>query len=381
MTKKKADKRIFLSAPDMGGEELTLIEEAFASNYIAPAGPMIERFEKSLIDFTGIPYAVALSSGTAALHLALRLAGVGRGDDVWCSTLTFIGNVAPVLYQDARPVFFDVDAATWNMDVGLLEERLKQAADNNALPAALLPTDVFGQACDMDAILEVAGRWEIPVVFDSAEALGATYRGRHAGDGGFASVFSFNGNKIITSSGGGALATHNEDVAQQARFLSQQARDPAPHYQHSTIGYNYRMSNVVAAIGLGQMGVLRERVARRRAIFDLYKAGLADLPGISFMPEADYGQATRWLTVMLLDPKEMTVSSDALRVALEERNVECRPVWKPMHLQPLFADATMWGGRVAEDLFTHGLCLPSGSGLSDSEISFVCNCIRDVVAS
>lgn len=373
---RKPDKRIFLSAPHMSGAELVLVTEAFESNYVAPAGPMIARFEKAFCDYTAIPYAVAMTSGTAALHVALRLAGVAAGHEVWCSTLTFVGNVAPAVYLGARPVFFDVDDATYNIDVDLLGEALERANGANSLPAAIVPTDLFGQCADMDPILDLAERYGVPVIFDSAESLGARYKDRHAGDGGLAAIFSFNGNKIITSSGGGMLVTHDRGLADQARHLSQQARDPAPHYEHSVIGYNYRMSNIVAAIGLAQLQVVKDRVARRRQIFARYRESLSDIAGLSFMPEADYGRATRWLTVIQIDPSVAGVSSEALRVELEEHNIESRPVWKPMHLQPVFQAEKAVGGAVSERLFAEGLCLPSGSGMTDDSQDFVCERIR-----
>ncbi len=364
-------KRIFLSAPHMSGRELPLIEEAFETNYIAPAGPMIQRFERAFSEYVDVPYAVALCSGTAALHLALRLAGVKSGDEVWCCTMTFIGNVSPVTYLGANPVFLDASANTWNMDVDILADELAKANREDRLPAAIVPTDVFGQSCDMDPILALGEEYDVPVIFDSAESLGARYRDRHAGNGGKAAIFSFNGNKIITSSGGGMLVTHDHDLAEQARFLSLQARDDAPYYQHSTIGYNYRMSNIVAAIGLGQLQVIEERVGRRRAIFNRYYAALSGQAGLSFIPEASYGRSSRWLTILQIDPESSGTTSEVLRVALEKDNIETRPVWKPMHLQPVFRNARYVGDGVAETLFSNGLCIPSGSGLTNDDVDFV----------
>ncbi|HYD64537.1 DegT/DnrJ/EryC1/StrS family aminotransferase [Azospirillum sp.] len=368
--------RLFLSPPHMAGTELGLIEQAFASNYVAPAGPMLEAFERAFRELTGIPHALAVTSGTAALHLALRELGVGPGDAVWSATLTFIGGVAPITYLGAEPVFLDVAPATWTLDPNRLEAALKIADAGRRLPKAVITTDLYGQSADLDAIRALCAPFGIPVVADAAEALGATYRGRAAGHGAAAAVWSFNGNKIITTSGGGMLASHDAALIERARFLSQQARDPAPHYQHSTVGYNYRMSNIVAAIGVGQLGMLEERVRRRRAIFERYREALGDLPGLSFMPEAPYGRANRWLTVVQIDPGAFGADREAVRLALEVRNIESRPVWKPMHRQPVFAESRRFGGEVADRLFEHGLCLPSGSAMTDADQARVVAVIR-----
>lgn len=368
--------RMFLSPPHLGGNEMRYVEEAFASNYIAPLGPMVDRFEQQFAEISGIPHCVALNSGTAAIHLALRGLGVGRGDTVFASSLTFIGSVAPVLYQEATPVFIDADAQSWNMDVALLAEALADAKQKGRLPKAVLPTDLYGQSCDVDAIRALCDQYGIALIVDAAESVGSTYKGKHAGYGGHAAAFSFNGNKIVTSSGGGLLASHDKKLIDEARFLSQQARDPAPHYEHHTFGYNYRMSNIVAAIGCGQLDVLGERVARRRAIFEQYKTQLSKLHGIRFMEEAATGASNRWLSVILVDAKTFGVDRETIRLALEKENIESRPVWKPMHLQPVFKDAKVIGGGVSERLFRDGLCLPSGSAMSDADISRVCALIR-----
>lgn len=370
--------RIFLSPPHMGGNELRYVEEAFASNYIAPLGPMVDRFEQAFAQYTGLPHCVALTSGTAAIHLALRGLGVGAGDTVFASTLTFIGSVAPVLYQGAEPVFIDADAGTWNMDVDLLAQALADAKKAGKLPKAVLPTDLYGQSCDVDAIRALCDEYGVALVIDAAESVGARYKDRHAGVGGHAAAFSFNGNKIITSSGGGMLASHNKKLIDEARFLSQQARDPAPHYEHTTYGYNYRMSNIVAAVGLGQLEVLNERVARRRQVFDYYKNALGGLPGIAFMKEATTGESNRWLSVMLVDAERFGASREAIRLELEKHNIEARPVWKPMHKQPVFAGATVIGGKVSEALFHDGLCLPSGTAMTDADLARICEIIRKV---
>jgi dTDP-4-amino-4,6-dideoxygalactose transaminase len=360
----------------MSGRELALIEEVFRSNYIAPLGPMVDAFEREFAAYTGIPHAVALASGTAAVHLALRLAGVGPGDAVICATLTFIGGVAPVTYLGAHPVFLDVDPSTWTMDVELLGEQLARAERSGRLPAAVLPTDLYGQSCDLDAISAVCARYDVPVIADAAEALGARYKGRSVGAGARAVAFSFNGNKIITTSGGGMLASDDPDLVERARFLSPQARDPAPHYQHSTIGYNYRMSNILAAVGRAQLEVLDDRVQRRREIFERYRTCLEKLPGLEFMPEAPYGRSNRWLTVVAIDPNAFGCDREAVRLALDAENIEARPVWKPMHLQPIFVAAARAGGAVSERLFARGLCLPSGTQMADDDVDRVAGIVR-----
>ncbi len=376
-----AGQRIFLSPPHMSGNELRLVEEAFASNYVAPVGPMVDALEREFAERTGVAGATAVASGTAALHLVLRLLGVGAGDEVWTSTLTFIGGVSPICQLGAAPVFFDVSPATWTIDPALLADEMAKAARFGRLPKAVVPTDLYGQSCDIDTILAICEPYRIPVVTDSAEALGATYRGRPVGSAGAAAIFSLNGNKIITASGGGIIVSRDRRLTDQARFLAQQARDPAPHYEHTTLGYNYRLSNVCAAIARGQLAVLDDRVAARRAIFTRYQAGLGDLPGIAFMPEAAYGRCTRWLTVMLVDPQEFGADREVLRLALEAANIEARPVWKPMHLQPVFAQARHVGGAVSESCFEKGLCLPSGSALAQSGQGRVIDIVRGGLAS
>ena len=373
--------RLYLSPPHMSGQEQARIAEAFASNYIAPVGPQVDAFERAFAAKIGVPHMLAVSSGTAALHLALRALGVGPGDTVFCSTLTFIASIAPALHLGATPVFIDADAASWCMDPDLLARALAEAAAQGRLPKAVVAVDLYGQCCDMDRILAVCRPHGVPVIEDAAEALGATYRGAPAGQRGDFAVYSFNGNKIITTSSGGMLACRDSGVIEKCQFWSPQARDPAPHYEHSEIGYNYRMSNILAAVGCAQLDVLEDRVAAKRAIFDRYAAQLGGLPGVSFMPEASYGHCSRWLTVLQLADVNGT-TPDALRLALEAENIEARPVWKPMHLQPVFQKYPVWTahgrefriqnsefrireaatGAVAEALFRNGLCLPSGSG-------------------
>lgn len=360
----------------MSGEELQLVKEAFNSNYIAPIGPMIDRFEAEFADYVGIPHCLCLSSGTAAMHLALCELGVGPGDFVIASSLTFIGSISSVVHLGAELIFIDSDEASWNLDPELLEIELKEMADQGNLPKAVIPTDLYGQCVNLPRIMEICQAYDIPVICDSAEAMGASIRGKHAGFGASAAIYSFNGNKIITSSGGGMLASENKDLIDHARFLATQARDPAPHYEHTEVGYNYRMSNVVAAIGLGQLHVLDERVNQRRKICAAYQEQLGDLPGISFMPEAEYGRSNRWLTVILVDPVQFGASREDIRLSLESDQIESRPVWKPMHLQPVFRENRMIGGAVAERFFEFGLCLPSGSQMSDSDIERVCEKVR-----
>ncbi|NMO16601.1 aminotransferase class I/II-fold pyridoxal phosphate-dependent enzyme [Pyxidicoccus fallax] len=370
--------RIYLSSPHLGGLERGYVDEAFASNWIAPLGPHVDAFQEEFARCVGAPYALALSSGTAALHLALQLVGVGPGDDVLVSTLTFSASVNPIRYLGATPVFIDSERASWNMDPALLCEELEARARAGRLPRAVVVVHLYGQSADLDPILAACGRHGVPVVEDAAEALGSTYKGRHPGTLGRAGIFSFNGNKIITTSGGGMLVSSDETLIRHALKLSTQARDPAPHYEHSEVGYNYRLSNVLAAIGRAQLRVLEERVAARRANHAYYVSALSSLPGVTFMPEAPWGRHTRWLTTVTLDPARFGADREAVRLALERENIEARPVWKPMHLQPVFSAFPCRGGQVAEDLFEHGLCLPSGSNLTREELARVVEVVRAV---
>jgi pyridoxal phosphate-dependent aminotransferase EpsN len=360
--------RIYLSRPHMSGHEEARVAEAFASNFVAPLGPQLDAFESAVRDYLGADvHCVGLSSGSAALHLALRIAGVGAGDDVWISSMTFAGGIFPVNYLGATPHFFDLNPNSWTIDAALLAEQLERAATDNCLPKVIIPTDLYGQSVDLDILETLAERYGVRLIVDSAESLGASYKnGRKAGTGGDAAILSFNGNKIITTSGGGMLITKHKNWADQARFLSAQARDPAPHYEHSTFGYNYRLSNICAAIGLGQMAVLNERVARRRSIFERYRAAL-ERPGIAFMPEPSGLHSTRWLTTLTIDPEKTGVSREEIRLMLLEHQIESRPIWKPMHMQPLYAGTPYHGNGVDEALFAHGLCLPSGSDMSDDQ--------------
>lgn len=393
----------------MGEEEQRFVRKAFDSNYIAPVGPMVDAFEREFAEKVGIPYAVAVSSGTAAMHLALRVLGVGRRDEVMASTLTFIGSVTPIVFQGATPVLIDSDRVSWNMDPALLAQELAACKKRGKYPKAVVPTDLYGQCADLEQLLKICEPYDIPVVVDAAEALGAKRLLKaqgsklkekkvevHAGVGAKAAVFSFNGNKILTTSGGGMLASDDEELIEQARFLSQQARDPGPHYEHSQIGYNYRMSNILAAIGRGQLAVLDERVEAKRRIFDYYKQALGELHGIEFMPEAAYCRSNRWLTVILITPNTFGSDRETVRLALEKENIEARPVWKPMHLQPVFQveglkakgsrlkagekknryKARAVRGEVAEDLFNGGLCLPSGTAMTEDDLNRVVKAVR-----
>jgi pyridoxal phosphate-dependent aminotransferase EpsN len=369
--------RIYLSSPHIGPDEQGLVAEAFATNWVAPLGPHVDAFERELAAYVGVGHAAALSSGTAAIHLGLRLLGVQPGDDVFCSTLTFSASANPIAYERARPVFIDAEPGTWNMDPGLLAEALDDASKRGRLPRAVVVVDLYGQSADWAPIEAACARHGVPILEDAAEALGADYRGSKCGTFGRFAVFSFNGNKIITTSGGGMLVSDDKNLIDKARFLATQARDPAPHYQHSEVGFNYRLSNVCAAIGRGQLRVLEERIAARRRVHARYREGLASLPGLAFMPEA-HGRATRWLTCLLVDEQSFGVSREDIRQALAARDIEARPVWKPMHLQPVFQalGASVVGGAVAEGLFERGLCLPSGSNLNDADVDEIIDVVR-----
>lgn len=360
--------RIYLSRPHMSGQEELRVAEAFASNFVAPLGPQLDAFEMTVREYLDADVnCVALSSGSAALHLALRIAGVGRGDEVWVSSMTFAGGIFPVNYLGASPRLFDLDPKTWTIDTTILADELAKAARENRLPNAILPTDLYGQSVDLDVLERLAKEYGVRLVVDSAESLGANYKnGRKAGTGGDAAILSFNGNKVITTSGGGMLVTRHKSWAEEARFLATQARDPAPHYEHSTFGYNYRLSNICAAIGLGQMEVLDARVARRREIFGRYKTALTR-SGIAFMPEPDGLHSTHWLTALTIDPTQTGISREDIRLMLLEHQIEARPVWKPMHMQPLYTGTPYHGSGVDERLFANGLCLPSGSDMSNEQ--------------
>lgn len=374
--------RIWLSLAHMGGREQEFIQEAFDTNWVVPLGPNVDAFEKALAEFLHEDrQVVALSAGTAALHLGLILLGVGAGDEVICQSFTFSASANPITYQGARPVFVDSEAATWNMDPVLLEEAIKdRLRKTGKLPKAIVPVHLYGMPGRLDEIREVARRYEIPVLEDAAEALGSEYKGQKCGTFGELAALSFNGNKMITTSGGGALVCRTEEEAWQAKFYATQARDAAPHYQHTHIGYNYRMSNICAGIGRGQMFVLEEHIARRREIHGLYTALLKDVAGISVLqnPSEDFN-SNFWLTCITVDPALAGCTREDIRLALDAENIESRPLWKPMHLQPVFVDAPFYGNGTSERLFDIGLCLPSGPTLTDEDIKRVVSVIEGVV--
>jgi pyridoxal phosphate-dependent aminotransferase EpsN len=371
--------RILLSPPHLSGEELKFVHEAFESNWIAPLGPQVEAFEREMAAYVMTKGALALSSGSAGIHLGLRLLAVGAGDTVFCSTLTFVASVNPVLYLGAKPVFIDSEPDSWNMSPVALERALEDAAKERQLPKAVIVVNLYGQSADLDPILELSNSYGVPVLEDAAESLGAVYKGKASGTLGRFGVFSFNGNKIITTSGGGILVSDDVEGLNKARFWATQARDPARHYQHSEMGYNYRMSNICAAIGRGQLRVLDQRIQRKREIFEIYQERLGSIPGVGFMPEARFGKSNRWLTVMTLDPDVIKRGPWELVDYLEEENIESRPVWKPMHRQPLFAGAKYYphsgDESVSDTLFETGICLPSGTAMTDNDLERICSLI------
>ena len=370
--------RILLSPPHMGADERELLLEAFDSNWIAPLGPHVDAFEQELAAAVGMPHAAAVSSGTAALHLALHLLGVGRGDDVLVSTFTFVATGNAVAYLGARPVFIDSDPSSWTIDVGIVREELQARARRGRLPKAVVAVDLYGQCADYDPLVEACASVEVPLVADAAESLGATYRGTPAGNFGVLAVFSFNGNKIITTSGGGMIVTQDGGLAQRARFLSTQARDPGVAHQHSELGFNYRMSNLLAAVGRGQLHHLADRVRLRRRNNEYYRATLSDVPGIGFMPDAGYGEPTWWFSTITVDPAQFGMTNEQLMAHLESLNIESRPPWKPLHTQPLFKGSDYLGGDVAERAFSSGVCLPSGSSLSEGDLERIVVAVRSV---
>jgi len=369
--------RIFLSPPHLGVAERELLLDALESNWIAPLGPHVDAFEREFAEKLGVSHAIALSSGTAALHLALLVvAGVQPGDTVLTSTLTFAATANAIRYVGAEPVFIDSDRTSWNMDPQLLATEMRRAAAAGKPPKAAVVVDICGQCADWEPIRDICREHGVCTIEDAAESLGATYHGKPAGTLADIGCFSFNGNKIITTSGGGMLVTENADWAATVRHLATQARDPAPHYQHSKIGYNYRLSNLLAAVGRGQLRVLNDRVARRRANFEFYRRELADLPGVEFMPEAPFGEATRWLSCALIDPAVCGSTPSEVCTALAAEDIEARPMWKPMHQQPVFSGCRVVGGKVSDEIFRRGLCLPSGSSLTDYDLHRVVRAFR-----
>jgi len=378
--------KIWLSSPHMGGKEIEFVQNAFETNWIAPLGPHVDGFEQDLCNYTGAKFAAALSSGTSAIHLSLIQLGVGPGDYVLCQSFTFSGSANPIAYQGAVPVFVDSESESWNMDPKYLEAAINACISGGTdsrgekliakKPKAIIPVHLYGTPAKMDEIMRISKKYEIPVIEDAAEALGSKYKGKECGTFGDFGILSFNGNKIITTSGGGALLSSDEGAVKKARFLATQARDSAPHYQHSEIGYNYRMSNVSAGIGRGQMLVLEERVNQRRANFEFYKKELGSVKGIKFPVDPIDTYSNRWLSCIVIEPDEAGFTREDIRLALEKENIECRPLWKPMHMQPVFGQAPYFGGNVAEDLFEKGLCLPSGSNLSQADLDRVISEIK-----
>ena len=384
------NKRIYLSAPHMSGQEEVYVKEAFETNWVAPLGPHVDAFEQELAAYLGTKGAAALSSGTAAMHLALLLAGVGARDKVFCSSLTFAASCNPILYLNAEPVFIDSEPESWNISVGALERAFVEAEKIGVLPKVAVAVNLYGQSADYEPIINLCNRYGAILIEDAAESLGASYKGKKSGSLGHFGVLSFNGNKIITTAGGGALISNDLEELERARYLATQARLPAPHYEHSEVGYNYRLSNVLAGIGRAQLKVLDKRVKARRAVFKKYFEALAGFEGVKFMPEAGYGFSTRWLTALTVNPDLCGVSRDEIIDALEKENIEARPVWKPMHRQPLYKGCSYYphktGGKsealsVSDRLFEQGICLPSGSNLTDEEQDRVIQAINNTLQS
>jgi len=369
MTNNSVKPRIYLSSPHMGGTEQDFVNEAFNTNWIAPVGPNVNGFEEDLANYTKSHYAAALSSGTAAIHLALIVLGIEKDDEVLCSTFTFSATTNPILYQSAIPIFVDSEADTWNMNPQALEDAIKDRIVKGKKPKAVIAVHLYGMPSKMTELVEICNRYEIPLIEDAAEALGSTYQGQALGTFGVMGILSFNGNKIITTSGGGALLSNHKDFIEKSKFLATQARDDAPHYQHSHVGFNYRITNITAGIGRGQMQVIDDRVAARRANFERYKGIFASIEGVETAPqELDGMFSNRWLSTILVDPnKTNNITRKSVRLAFLEDNIEGRPLWKPMHLQPIFKDFPYYGDRLSEELFENGLCLPSGSNLTDEE--------------
>jgi dTDP-4-amino-4,6-dideoxygalactose transaminase/CBS domain-containing protein len=374
-------KQILLSTPHMGETELQFVEEAFRTNWIAPLGPNVDAFERELTAAVGIGHGAAVSSGTAAIHLAVRMLGVRQGDRVFCSTMTFAASANPIVYERGEPVFIDCEPGSWNMSPVALERAFGAARAEGWMPKAVIVVNLYGQSADMDTLLEICNRHGVPIIEDAAESLGARYKGRATGIHGLMGIYSFNGNKIITTSGGGMLVSDDEDLIKRARFLATQARDPAPHYQHSEIGFNYRMSNILAGVGRGQLQVLDERVLARRAVFKTYQDQLSDLPGLEWMPEPEWSYSTRWLTAFTLDPMAAGMKSGEFIARLADELIEARPVWKPMHLQPVFEGARHFAHGnepVSERIFETGVCLPSGSNMSNEALDRIINSVRAI---
>jgi dTDP-4-amino-4,6-dideoxygalactose transaminase len=370
---KKMNKKIYLSSPHLTGEEQKYVTEAFETNWVAPLGPNVNGLEEDICKYTGVKACSALSTGTAAIHLALILLGIEEGDEVLVSSFTFSATVNPIRYQKAIPILIDSEKDTWNMNPALLEEAIKDRIAKNQIPKAIILVHLYGMPSKTEELMAVAKKYDIPIIEDAAEAIGATYKRKPMGSFGEMGVFSFNGNKIITTSGGGALVSNKPEYIKKATFLATQARDEAPHYQHSEIGYNYRMSNIVAGIGRGQMEVLNDRVEARRSVFEFYKKELGVFKNITFVEEPEGFYANRWLTTILTESFD---TREKIRLALEKENIESRPLWKPMHLQPIFQEFPAYVDGTSEELFNRGLCLPSGSNLSKKDLERVVNGIK-----
>ena len=369
--------KIWLTSPHMGGDEMEYIEKAFNTNWIAPLGPNVNKFEKEIADYLGVAYGAALKSGTAAIHLALVILGVRSEDEVICQSFTFSASANPIIYQNARPVFVDSEEDTWNMDPDLLEEAIKDRINTiGKPPKAVIAVHIYGQTAKIVKISEVCKKYNIPLIEDAAEALGSSYNGKKLGTFGDIGILSFNGNKIITTSGGGMLVSENKDHVKRARFLATQARDDAPHYEHSHIGYNYRMSNVLAGIGLGQLDILEERIKKKRKIFEFYKSSLNDILCINFQPEMKNSLGNRWLSVVEIDSDDSNITREKVRLALLDNNIDSRPLWKPMHSQPIFVDCVKYTNGVSEKLFKNGLCLPSDTNMDKDGQKRVIDIIR-----
>ena len=373
----KENKKIWLSPPHMGGRERELVKEAFDANWIAPVGPHISNFEQELSKLSQNFNIAALSSGTAAIHLALILAGVQKNDNVICSSFTFSASVNPIKYLGANPIFIDSDKESWNMCPELLTKAIKDGIKNNKKPKAIILVHLYGMPAKLEELIAVANSFEIPLIEDAAEALGSKYKNQQLGTFADFGIYSFNGNKIITTSGGGALVCKNKKLIEKAKFLATQARDEAPHYEHSEVGYNYRMSNVCAAIGVGQLEVLTERVTRKREIFNFYKNELSMIKEITFLEELEPSFSNYWLTTILLD-KNSTIDREQLRLHLEKDNIESRPLWKPMHLQPVFKDCKSYVNGISEDLFNRGLCLPSGTAMTTEDLKRIVKKVKEL---
>lgn len=371
--------RLFLSPPHMSGEEITFVNNAFVSNWIAPAGPDIEFFEKAICKYTVADNAVALSSGSAAVHLALKVAGVKSGDDVYCSSFTFAGSAFPITYLQATPIFIDSETCSWNMDPVLLRNAVEERIKKGHRPGAVIVVHLYGQSANIKAIKEICQEFGMVLIEDAAESLGAYCGDKHTGTIGEYGILSFNGNKIITTSGGGMLLGRDKSKLDKARHLSTQARDPFPYYEHTSIGYNYRMSNIVAAIGRGQLTAIEDRVAKRRAIYDYYKESFKGIDGLRLIPRDVYGKGNCWLTCITLDPAKIKVTPEEIRLALEKENIESRPLWKPMHLQPVFASAPAFVNGTSERLFSRGLCLPSGTAMTEDDMNRVVNAVKSII--